>query len=164
MSWRHTRWPPLCCCMIRAAPPVSTSAGALVPLEEQDRRRWDRGKVARGLHRLRRAEGSAGPYLPQAVIAAVHAMAPSWGQTDWATICAAYDRLLGITDSPVVRRTARWRSASATVHTPGWRRWRRCRKTHGWPARTWSPRCAPTCFGGRGFMTTRWHGIEMRWR
>lgn len=78
-------------------------AGALVPLEEQDRRRWDRGRIARGLNRLRRAEGSTGPYLPQAVIAALHATAPSWQQTDWTAICAAYDRLLTITDSPVVR-------------------------------------------------------------
>lgn len=77
--------------------------GMLVPLDEQDRRRWDRGRIARGLDRLRRAEGSTGPYLPQAVIAAVHATAPSWDQTDWVTICAAYDRLLRMTDSPVVR-------------------------------------------------------------
>ncbi|OBK45672.1 RNA polymerase sigma factor [Mycobacterium sp. 1081908.1] len=77
--------------------------GMLVPLEEQDRRRWDRGRIARGLDRLRRAEGSTGPYLPQAVIAALHATAPSWEQTDWVTICAAYDRLLSMTDSPVAR-------------------------------------------------------------
>jgi RNA polymerase sigma-70 factor, ECF subfamily len=76
--------------------------GALVPLDEQDRRRWDRGRISRGLDRLRRAQGSTGPYLPQAVIAALHATAPSWEQTDWATICAAYDRLLQMTDSPVV--------------------------------------------------------------
>ncbi|MCV7146649.1 RNA polymerase sigma factor [Mycobacterium riyadhense] len=77
--------------------------GALVPLDEQDRRRWDRGRIARGLDRLRQAEGSTGPYLPQAVIAAVHATAPSWEQTDWTTICAAYDRLLRLSDSPMVR-------------------------------------------------------------
>jgi RNA polymerase sigma-70 factor (ECF subfamily) len=79
------------------------AAGALVPLEEQDRRRWDRGRVARGLDALRRAEGSTGPYLPQAVIAAAHATAPSWEQTDWVTICRAYDLLVRLTDSPVVR-------------------------------------------------------------
>jgi RNA polymerase sigma-70 factor, ECF subfamily len=78
-------------------------AGMLVPLEDQDRRRWDRGRISRGLHRLTQAQGSAGPYLPQAVIAALHATAPSWEQTDWATICAAYDRLVELTDSPVVR-------------------------------------------------------------
>jgi RNA polymerase sigma-70 factor (ECF subfamily) len=77
------------------------AAGMLVPLEDQDRRKWDRGRIARGLDRLRRAEGSTGPYLPQAVIAALHATAPSWEQTDWITICTAYDRLLELTASPV---------------------------------------------------------------
>ncbi len=77
--------------------------GALIPLEEQDRSRWDRGRISRGLDGLRRAEGASGPYLPQAVIAAAHASAPSWEQTDWRTICRAYDQLLRQTDSPVVR-------------------------------------------------------------
>ncbi|MHC9296544.1 RNA polymerase sigma factor [Mycobacterium sp. LTG2003] len=76
--------------------------GALIPLDEQDRGRWDRGRIARGLEQLRLAEGATGPYLPQAVIAAVHATAPSWHATDWATICLAYDRLLTMLDSPVV--------------------------------------------------------------
>ena len=79
------------------------ATGALVPLDEQDRARWNRGRIARGLERLRMAAGSTGPYLPQAVIAAVHATAPTWEQTDWVTICAAYDTLTAITDSPVVR-------------------------------------------------------------
>jgi RNA polymerase sigma-70 factor (ECF subfamily) len=79
------------------------AAGALVPLEEQDRSRWDGGRIARGLDRLRLAHGSTGQYLPQAVIAALHATAPSWEQTDWAAICTAYDRLSAMTDSPVVR-------------------------------------------------------------
>ncbi|MCX2934609.1 sigma-70 family RNA polymerase sigma factor [Mycobacterium sp. CVI_P3] len=79
------------------------AAGALVPLEEQDRRRWDRVRIARGLDALRRAEGSTGPYLAQAVIAAAHATAPSWENTDWATVCRAYDVLVRLTDSPVVR-------------------------------------------------------------
>jgi RNA polymerase sigma-70 factor (ECF subfamily) len=77
--------------------------GALVPLDEQDRSRWNRGKITRGLERLRDATGSTGPYLPQAVIAAVHATAPTWDHTDWATICTAYDQLLRNADSPVVR-------------------------------------------------------------
>ncbi|OMC27065.1 RNA polymerase sigma factor [Mycobacterium colombiense] len=76
--------------------------GMLVPLEDQDRRRWDRARISRGLEQLRRAQGSTGAYLPQAVIAALHATAPSWEQTDWVTICAAYDRLFGLTGSPVV--------------------------------------------------------------
>ena len=77
--------------------------GALVPLDEQDRSRWDAMAIARGLRRLRRAAGSTGPYLPQAVIAALHATAPTFEQTDWGGICAAYDRLLAVNDSPVVR-------------------------------------------------------------
>ena len=77
--------------------------GALVPLDEQDRRRWDRSRITRGLDRLQNAAGATGPYLPQAVIAAVHATAPRWQDTDWAAICVAYDRLIAITDSPVAR-------------------------------------------------------------
>ncbi|PND56356.1 RNA polymerase subunit sigma-24 [Mycobacterium sp. ENV421] len=77
--------------------------GALVPLDEQDRSRWDRGRISRGLDELRRAQGASGPYLPQAVIAAAHATAPNWEQTDWQTICRAYDQLVRQTDSPVVR-------------------------------------------------------------
>src|ERR1700739_3644244 len=50
--------------------------GMLVPLEEQDRRHWDRGRISRGLERLRAAPGSGGASLPQAVIAALHATAP----------------------------------------------------------------------------------------
>jgi RNA polymerase sigma-70 factor (ECF subfamily) len=77
--------------------------GALVSLDEQDRSTWDRGRIARGLDRLRAAEGATGSYLPQAVIAAAHATSPSWAATDWGLICAAYDRLVAITDSPVAR-------------------------------------------------------------
>ncbi len=79
------------------------AAGALVPLDEQDRRRWDRSRITRGLDRLQNAAGATGPYLPQAVIAAVHATAPRWQDTDWAAICVAYDRLIAITDSPVAQ-------------------------------------------------------------
>jgi RNA polymerase sigma-70 factor (ECF subfamily) len=78
-------------------------SGALVPLEEQDRSRWDRARITRGLDQLRRAEGSTGAYLPQAVIAAVHATAPTWQQTDWPLICTAYDRLIEITQSPIAQ-------------------------------------------------------------
>ena len=77
--------------------------GALVPLDEQDRGQWDRGRIASGLQRLQLAVGATGSYLPQAVIAALHATAPSWEQTDWVAICKAYDRLLEIADSPVAR-------------------------------------------------------------
>lgn len=77
--------------------------GALVPLDEQDRGSWDRGRIAKGVQRLQLAAGATGSYLPQAVIAAAHATAPRWEDTNWSTICAAYDRLLQIDGSPVVR-------------------------------------------------------------
>lgn len=79
------------------------AGGALIPLDEQDRSHWDRGRIARGLEHLRLAEGAPGTYLQQAVIAALHATAQSWQHTDWATICLAYDQLVTMTDSPVVR-------------------------------------------------------------
>jgi RNA polymerase sigma-70 factor (ECF subfamily) len=79
------------------------ACGALVPLDEQDRSRWNRTRIEQGLARLRNAEGAAGAYLPQAVIAAVHATAPRWGETDWTLICRAYDRLIAIADSPMGR-------------------------------------------------------------
>lgn len=77
--------------------------GALVPLDEQDRGRWDRARITRGLDRLRNAAGATGPYLPQAVIAALHATTARWEDTDWDGICRAYDRLIAITDSPVAK-------------------------------------------------------------
>ena len=77
--------------------------GALVPLDEQDRGRWDRSRITRGLERLKLAAGATGPYLPQAVIAALHATAPTWQETDWTTICRTYDRLVEIADSPMAR-------------------------------------------------------------
>lgn len=79
------------------------ACGALVPLDEQDRSRWNRTRIEQGLARLRNAEGAAGAYLPQAVIAAVHATAPRWEETDWTLICRAYDRLIAIADSPMGR-------------------------------------------------------------
>jgi RNA polymerase sigma-70 factor, ECF subfamily len=79
------------------------ACGALVPLDEQDRSRWNRTRIEQGLARLRNAQGAAGAYLPQAVIAAVHATAPRWEETDWTLICRAYDRVIAIADSPMGR-------------------------------------------------------------
>ena len=76
--------------------------GAARPLEEQDRSRWDRGRIEEGMRSLAVARHSTGQYFPQAVIAAAHAGAPSWDATEWAVIVAAYERLLELTGSPVV--------------------------------------------------------------
>jgi RNA polymerase sigma factor (sigma-70 family) len=78
--------------------------GNLVLLADQDRSRWDRARIARGLAYLDRAgttEG-AGAYQLQAAIAACHARAPSWEETDWRLIVAHYRALARVAPSPVV--------------------------------------------------------------
>lgn len=78
--------------------------GAFVPLTEQDRSRWDRFLIERGLDALARAEalGGDGPYVLQAALAACHARARPAADTDWPRIAALYDRLRIVTPSPVI--------------------------------------------------------------
>ncbi len=78
--------------------------GAFVPLSQQDRTRWDQLLIRRGLVALARAEALVGngPYALQAALAACHARAPSWADTDWPGIAALYDRLRTVMPSPVV--------------------------------------------------------------
>ncbi|HXV93814.1 MAG TPA: sigma-70 family RNA polymerase sigma factor, partial [Pseudonocardia sp.] len=82
----------------------TTRDGALVPLAEQDRERWDRDLVAEGQALVRRClrRGAPGPYQVQAAINAVHSDAPVAAATDWGQIVQLYDRLLVFTPSPVV--------------------------------------------------------------
>jgi RNA polymerase sigma factor (sigma-70 family) len=83
--------------------PARTNAdGAPVLLPDQDRRRWDRLLVRRGLAALARAEGTFGPYVLQASIAACHARANTAEQTDWERIAALYTVLAYVSPSPVV--------------------------------------------------------------
>lgn len=81
--------------------------GQPVLLADQDRRRWDRLLIRRGLDALARAEslapGHLGPYALQAAIAACHARAPRVDDTDWARIVGLYDALAQLVPSPVVR-------------------------------------------------------------
>jgi predicted RNA polymerase sigma factor len=77
--------------------------GEPVLLQDQDRRRWDRLLIRRGLAALDRAEElGGGPYTLQAAIAACHAKAPSTVDTDWARISALYMVLAHVSPSPVV--------------------------------------------------------------
>jgi RNA polymerase sigma factor (sigma-70 family) len=79
--------------------------GEPVLLQAQDRRRWDRLLIRRGLAALERAGalgGARGPYTLQAEIAACHARAPSTEDTDWERIAALYQILGHISPSPVV--------------------------------------------------------------
>lgn len=80
-------------------------SGEPILLADQDRARWDRLLVGRGLAALERAErlGEApGPYVLQAAIAACHARARSVDETDWTRIAALYDALAELTPSPVI--------------------------------------------------------------
>jgi RNA polymerase sigma factor (sigma-70 family) len=81
------------------------AAGAPVLLLDQDRRRWDRLLIRRGLEALARAAalgGALGPYTLQAEIAACHARALTPEDTDWGRIAALYQVLAHISPSPVV--------------------------------------------------------------
>ncbi len=81
-------------------------AGEPVLLMDQDRSRWDRLLIARGLAALDRAQelggGALGPYALQAAIAACHARAAAPEDTDWPRIAALYEVLAQLTPSPVV--------------------------------------------------------------
>ncbi|BBX34692.1 putative RNA polymerase sigma factor containing a TPR repeat domain [Mycolicibacterium mageritense DSM 44476 = CIP 104973] len=84
--------------------------GRPILLEDQNRARWDRAQIQRGVAALQRAEdarrqrGSGwGPYALQAALAECHAVAPTAADTDWNRIVSIYDALLQIAPSPVVQ-------------------------------------------------------------
>jgi RNA polymerase sigma factor (sigma-70 family) len=81
-------------------------SGEPVPLDEQDRGRWDHLLIHRGFAALLRARdlgGQPGPYVLQAAIAACHAQARTAEDTDWAQIAALYAALVRVLPTPVVR-------------------------------------------------------------
>jgi RNA polymerase sigma factor (sigma-70 family) len=78
--------------------------GALIPMAEQDRSRWNADLIAEGISLLSVAlpRGPAGPYQVQAAMAAVHDEAPNAEATDWPQIVALYELLMRLSDNPVV--------------------------------------------------------------
>jgi len=82
-----------------------TAGGDIVLLEEQDRALWDRCQIAEGLRLVEEAlrmPGRSEAYAVQAAIAALHARAPSYRDTDWPQIAGLYEVLLRISPSPVI--------------------------------------------------------------
>jgi RNA polymerase sigma factor (sigma-70 family) len=79
--------------------------GSLVPLAEQDRARWDTAMITEGVAILQSAlaRDRLGEFQVQAAIAALHADAPTAGETDWVQVVEWYDELVRLTGSPVVR-------------------------------------------------------------
>jgi RNA polymerase sigma factor (sigma-70 family) len=100
-------------------PARTRPGGELVPLEEQDRARWDRTLITEGLALITGAlrQGQPGEYQVQAAIAAVHDQAASHAETDWGQILALYDRLEQMTGNPMVALNRA--VAMAMVHGPG---------------------------------------------
>ncbi|MCE9659358.1 MAG: RNA polymerase sigma factor [Burkholderiales bacterium] len=84
------------------------ASGALVPLEEQDRSRWQQAEIAEGVAVLEAAlrRQRRGPYQLQAAIAALHAQAARAEATDWQQIALLYAGLLSEQPSPVVELNA----------------------------------------------------------
>lgn len=82
----------------------TSPSGELVLLDDQDRALWDAGLIAEGCALVERALTTRrfGPYCLQAAIAAVHAEAPTAGETDWEQIVGLYDVLLRAVPSPVI--------------------------------------------------------------
>jgi RNA polymerase sigma-70 factor (ECF subfamily) len=82
----------------------TSATGEVVLLDEQDRTRWDRELIARGLALLERALAlrGPGPYQVQAAIAGLHAQAERAEDTDWPQIAALYGALAEYQPSPVV--------------------------------------------------------------
>jgi RNA polymerase sigma-70 factor (ECF subfamily) len=82
-----------------------TAGGDIVLLEEQDRNLWDHAQIADGLRLVEdalRRPGRPQAYAVQAAIAALHARAPSYRDTDWPQIAGLYEVLLRISPSPVI--------------------------------------------------------------
>jgi RNA polymerase sigma-70 factor, ECF subfamily len=82
-----------------------TAGGDIVLLEEQDRSLWNRAQIAEGLQLVEdalRTPGRPESYAVQAAIAALHARAPSFAETDWRQIAGLYEVLLRINPSPVI--------------------------------------------------------------
>ena len=83
----------------------TTADGTPILLMDQNRARWDRLLIQRGLNALRQAErlgGASGPYALQAAIAACHSRANTAEATDWARIAGLYDTLATVLPNPVV--------------------------------------------------------------
>jgi RNA polymerase sigma factor (sigma-70 family) len=79
-------------------------AGEIIPLDQQDRSRWDRDAIAEGVAMISDTlpKGRVGPYQLQAAVAAVHDEAASAAETDWPQILALYGVLLRLSDNPMV--------------------------------------------------------------
>ena len=98
-------------------PARTDEAGDVATLAQQDRRLWDRERIARGMAHFERSIGGdeLTPWHVEAAIASIHAIAPSYAATDWRMILSHYDVLVALNPSPVVRLNR----AVAVAHVHG---------------------------------------------
>jgi len=94
------------------------AGGELIPLDKQDRTRWDQAEISEGILLLTTAlsKGSIGAYQLQAAIAAVHDEAARSEDTDWPQILALYELLKSTSDNPMIALSHA--IAAAMVHGP----------------------------------------------
>jgi len=115
-------------CLTAARLPARLDAvGLPLRLREQDRSRWDRTLIAQGFRHLEAslAGDRITAYHVEAHIASVHAMAPSFEETDWYSILAGYDQLYALEPDPLValnREVARAQADGPAAALPGLRR------------------------------------------
>ena len=132
--------------------------GRLVPLDEQDRTRWDAAEIDEG-HRLVRgclALNRPGPYQVQAAINAVHTDALDASMTDWSQIVRLYDTLLALAASPVVALNRAVAVAEVDGVEVALRSSSRCSSRRTTPGTRRGPTCSAGWSGGtrRGRRTT----------
>ncbi|MDP9397069.1 MAG: sigma-70 family RNA polymerase sigma factor [Actinomycetota bacterium] len=140
-----------------------TSDGALIPLAEQDRTRWDRDAIAEGatLTACALRTGPVGPYQLHAAIAALHAEVQTSADTDWAEVVGLYDVLERLAPNPVAalnRAVAVATRDGPAAGWPSWTAWPQARS----PAITVSTRCGPICWNRRRTSRPRPTGLLPR--
>ena len=127
--------------------------GRLLLLDEQDRAQWDRGAIGEGIALVREAlrRRPPGRFALMAAIAAVHAEAPTWQDTDWCEVVALYDLLVQIWPSPVVALNRAVAVGLASGPPPGWRHSTRSpRNRNSRATATWPPRAPTSCAASAG--------------
>ncbi len=142
-------------------------AGRLLLLEDQDRSQWDQAAIGEGIGLVVGAlrGGRPGRFALQAAIAAVHAEAPSYAETDWPELLGLYDVLLQAWPSPVVALNRAVVLAMVTGRPPGWPRSPRWRPGAGsWPGTATCTRPRRTCCAARAATPRRRRLTRRPWR
>jgi RNA polymerase sigma-70 factor, ECF subfamily len=117
------------------------AAGDPVLLRDQDRQAWDREQVSEGVRLvaegLRRTRETPDRFVVQAALAACHAIAPTWEETDWDAVVSWYDVLLTVEDTPVVRLNRAVAVSERDGAAAGLAELDRLEEQSGWDGHVW---------------------------